>query len=519
MQQRHFEVYVCKMAERKIISFILVLGIVLTSLPLKTHSAEKSAYEVLSEQTPVYVSSIAMDGFDAFYSEKSTDEILSNAENNYVCAPITVSGKSITSHVYMRCFSISDISKYTAEQASEQASKILSHVKSAVAKKYLKCIVRQYSISVSVKQDKKNGKYTSMTVRLFIAVGESNEQRKEVISSFVAPNADTWSELDIGEKLTSLNSFILNGQFAYDVSLHNRSSIYEFICDKKGVCEEYAGLTALFLDYMNIENYLITGKVGGVGHMWNMVKIYDRYYHLDILWDGAVNNEGVHTSISTKYLLVSTQSVSKTHSPDVSFENMTSLAVYDFVFGQTPKNIETRLYEIKDGKMVHIPILTTVEFFLSSLDEGEFVTVKCDENELQHDELVGSGCVIELNVNGEIRQSLTACVVGDCTGDGRTTRKDIEKLRDLILGRETQNTELLEFWCDINEDGNVTVTDIFVFDNLMKQTRTDTKPSVTEPQYPTDGGEDMPDDEKARKDDKKDDAEIRSDSGNGGDVA
>lgn len=496
------------MTGRKILSFVLVLGIVLSSLPLYVFGTGKSAYELLSEQTPVYTAAVAMDGFGAFYSEKNTDEILSDAENNYTYGQITVSGKNVMSHVYMRCFSVSDISKYTAEKANEQSAKILSAVKTAVADKYLKCIVRQYSISVSVKQDKKSGRYTSMTVKVFIAVGESNEQRKEVVSSFVAPNADKWKELDVGEKLMNLNSFMLNGQFKYDVSLHNRSSVYEFIKDKKGVCEEYAGLTALFLDYMNIENYVITGRANGVGHMWNMVKLYDRYYHLDILWDGAINSEGVHTSISTKYLLVSTQSVSKTHSADVLFDKMTSLAVYDFVFGQTPASIETRLYEIKDGKMLHIPILTTAEFFMSSLDTNEFVSVKRDGEELEPDELVGSGCVIELNVNGEIRQSLVACVVGDCNGDGRTTHADIETLRDVILGRyaEEQNAELVKLWCDINEDGAVTVTDIFVFDNLMKQTHIDVNPPVTEPQIPAD-------------ENTSDKSQTETENGNGGDAA
>ncbi len=472
--------YKCKkMSAKKIICLLLALSL-FASLFVIPSLGVSTVYDRLSAEPAVYTAQVTFDTIKSFYSDRTTDEILSDAENNYMYGGVTVAGAEVMSHVYMRTFSITNISLYTAEAANERISHILGDIKSAVGNKYLKCIARQYSISVNAKQDKKTGKYTSMTMKIFIAVGESNAQRKEVIDTFVAPNVSAWEGLGEGERIQKLNALLLGGRFRYDMTLKNRSSVYEFVKDGLGVCEEYAALTSLFLDHMGYENAIITGTVGTVGHMWNTVCINGRYYHLDILWDGPVNGEGVHTSVNEKYLLVSTQSISATHTPSESFSALCEKARYNYAFGQTPTQIETRLYEITDGKIMRVPILTTVEFLVSSLELDGFIVVMQNGVELAPNELVGSGCTVQLNVNGVVLQSLTACVLGDCTGDGRTSREDIQYLHDVILGRAGADAPLADM-CDVNEDGAVTLSDVFIFKNLMHRTYKPDEPVLDTP--------------------------------------
>ncbi len=435
-------------------------------------AADSPAYKALSQQDPIYVSAVSIDSVGEFYASRTTNEILSDKENNYIHDYVSVGGKKTLCHVYMRTFDISDISSYSRKVAEEKSNRFLTQVKDAISDKYVKCVVRNYSITVSVKSNPTKDIYTQMTVRLMLALGESNSQRTEVVEKFVKPNADAWASLPVSDKVTALNSFILNGQFTYDTEMQNRSSVYQFITEKKGVCEEYAGLTSLFLDYMGFENVIVTGRVSSVKHMWNMVKINARWYHLDILWNGPVDKNGVHSAVTDTYLLRSTESISQTHTPDPYYSRYTSAAIYDYRFGQVPTEIVSDLYEIENGTYIHMPILTTVEFFKNSLGMGEFIEVKKNGRVLADHELIGSEYTVELNVNGQVLQTLTACVVGDVTSDGMTSDDDITVVKEFILGKrlQTRDVNLQRYMCDINRDGLITVSDLFMFINLAEQT-------------------------------------------------
>ncbi len=462
-----------KMRKNRIISAFLTVTLMLGYLfSVRTFAADSVAYKKLSEQEPIFISSVTLDSLGKFYEDKNTEEILDNKQNNYINDIVSVGGKPVMCHVYMRTFDISDISSVDRKTAEERSGKFLSEVKDAICTKYLKCIVRSYSITVSVKKHSEKDIYTKMTVQIMLALGESNEQRQSIVKDIVMPTADLWTEMTDAGKLSSLNTFMLDGRFKYDITLNNKSSIYEFIATQKGVCEEYAGLTALFLDYMGYENIIITGKAAGVSHMWNMVKVNDRIYHLDILWNGPIDSKGTHVSIEETYLLKSTESVKHTHTPDSFYSEYTDEAIYDFYLGEIPEGIESELYEVTNDHMLKIPILTTVEMFKQSVSYPEFITVKNGENVLSDTDNVGSGCVIELSVNGQLIQSLNACVIGDIDGDGKTTENDIFTVEDFVLGKrlQTRDYNMMKSLCDINEDGLITVADLFIFVNLMKKT-------------------------------------------------
>jgi len=56
---------------------------------------------------------------------------------------------------------------------------------------------------------------------------------------------------------------------------------------------------ALLLDKMNISNVRISND----SHIWNLVKIDDKWLHLDLTWDDPINNLNQDLLVYDYYLL------------------------------------------------------------------------------------------------------------------------------------------------------------------------------------------------------------------------
>lgn len=60
------------------------------------------------------------------------------------------------------------------------------------------------------------------------------------------------------------------------------------------VCEGYAKLFQLYLNFFNVENVYVTGESEGEGHAWNLVKLDDgKWYCFDLTWDDQPQLESV----------------------------------------------------------------------------------------------------------------------------------------------------------------------------------------------------------------------------------
>lgn len=75
------------------------------------------------------------------------------------------------------------------------------------------------------------------------------------------------------------------------------STAYGLLLDGRGICEGYARAMQILLDRVGIKNYLITGYATSDGkggkHMWNVVTIDGKNYHLDATWDDGDSYEEV----------------------------------------------------------------------------------------------------------------------------------------------------------------------------------------------------------------------------------
>lgn len=109
-------------------------------------------------------------------------------------------------------------------------------------------------------------------------------------------------------------------------------SIVGVFVDKKAVCEGIAKATKILLNTANIHCIVVTGnstleKHGG--HAWNIVKINNAAYHLDITWDIANSTKKY---VNYDYFNLNDMEISKDHSnfKDVPLCISTEANYYNF---------------------------------------------------------------------------------------------------------------------------------------------------------------------------------------------
>ncbi len=67
---------------------------------------------------------------------------------------------------------------------------------------------------------------------------------------------------------------------------------YNILLEGRGVCDGYAYAAKLLLDAAGIENEIVTGTADGGEHRWNLVKLGENWYHMDVTWDDPVSADG-----------------------------------------------------------------------------------------------------------------------------------------------------------------------------------------------------------------------------------
>ncbi|MGN0172938.1 MAG: transglutaminase-like domain-containing protein [Acutalibacteraceae bacterium] len=70
-------------------------------------------------------------------------------------------------------------------------------------------------------------------------------------------------------------------------------AVYEALKNNKGVCHSYAYLCHYAFQQLGIKSFCVTGdmKNSDEGHMWLLVEIYGKYYHIDPTWDRGIDEQ------------------------------------------------------------------------------------------------------------------------------------------------------------------------------------------------------------------------------------
>ena len=121
----------------------------------------------------------------------------------------------------------------------------------------------------------------------------------------------------ISEKIT--NSTIDNAE--YDKLKYNNkndttyksNTAYGVLIQGYGTCNGYADAMAIFLDKLNIINY----KISNDEHIWNLVYLDGKWYHLDLTWDDPISETNINRDT---YFLITTKTLEELNDGTHNFD-------------------------------------------------------------------------------------------------------------------------------------------------------------------------------------------------------
>jgi len=114
-----------------------------------------------------------------------------------------------------------------------------------------------------------------------------NAKIKSVITNLNLENASDY------KKVKAIHNYIIK-RANYDRTL-SKSSAYDLLIDKSAVCQGYALAAYRLFSAAGIECRIISGKGDGSPHAWNIVKVNDLWYNIDLTWDDPIVSDGTST--------------------------------------------------------------------------------------------------------------------------------------------------------------------------------------------------------------------------------
>lgn len=132
------------------------------------------------------------------------------------------------------------------------------------------------------------------------------------------------------EKIKTIHDYIINNT-KYDVernltseSKYSSYDAYGPLFEGYATCNGYTDLMAIFLTKMGFDNYKIATtpdeiSYSATGHIWNAVKVDNKWLHLDLTWDDPVSNDDKDYLFHT-YFLKTNEEIDKADEGETKLE-------------------------------------------------------------------------------------------------------------------------------------------------------------------------------------------------------
>lgn len=92
-----------------------------------------------------------------------------------------------------------------------------------------------------------------------------------------------------------------------------RSHAASALLDGLALCQGYAASFQLVAQQLGFEVLMPTGTAGGVNHAWNLVRLGDSYYHIDLTYDDPTPDGGPDAPVEHVHFLRSDAQMRRTH--------------------------------------------------------------------------------------------------------------------------------------------------------------------------------------------------------------
>ncbi|WP_155965432.1 transglutaminase domain-containing protein, partial [Streptococcus ruminantium] len=123
---------------------------------------------------------------------------------------------------------------------------------------------------------------------------EANKAAEEIVKAFEG--------LSDVEKVKAAHDWLVDN-VDYVARSGQDQSAYSALVEKKTVCAGYGHGLKLLLDKMNIPSQTLVGPAGGERHLWNVVELDGKWYHVDATWDDAGFKDVKYTRKSEHLLI------------------------------------------------------------------------------------------------------------------------------------------------------------------------------------------------------------------------
>ena len=138
--------------------------------------------------------------------------------------------------------------------------------------------------------------YTYTEDEVNVIQNKLNEIKKQILTD----------EMTVENKIKAIHDYIINNT-KYDVdrsdnkvTKYKSDTAYGALIENYAICGGYADSMKLFLDDLVIPNY----KISSENHIWNLVYLNDKWFHLDLTWDDPVTTSGKDV-LEYDYFLIS----------------------------------------------------------------------------------------------------------------------------------------------------------------------------------------------------------------------
>lgn len=202
---------------------------------------------------------------------------------------------------------INDINTLTAYNGAE-FKKVISTLNN---------FVHPYNSSNNVKISYGGDYKIGITINRAYTQDEINEINNKVDKIL---NENVNNNMPPKEKIRAIHDYIINHTEYDKLKYENKNddtyksnTAYGVLIEGYGTCNGYADAMEIFLDKMNIINY----KISNEEHIWNLVYLDGKWYHLDLTWDDPISDININRDT---YFLISTKTLEKINDGTHTFD-------------------------------------------------------------------------------------------------------------------------------------------------------------------------------------------------------
>lgn len=187
----------------------------------------------------------------------------------------------------------------------------------------------------------------------------------EVLAEVTSPaRSDYENELAIHDYLVSHITYIDNGGSTFNA--------YDAMINGEAVCSGYTESFKTFMDMLGIENYTISGKAGNEQHIWNVVKLDNDWYQVDVTWDDPVGSSQEYIDHSYFNISDSDMAIDHTWTSDSNETNPANGYIYTYPVqaklhsAGTQYELDRYILRCIKSRSQHIEFTTTNELDIKS---------------------------------------------------------------------------------------------------------------------------------------------------------